>query len=135
MQVFGSRRWIPLPGGFKFQVSEFVKIVLVLLVARYLSELNKDELDWRSMLKLGGLIGMPMVLVMKQPDLGTSLTYLPILIVGVFLAGVRWKYVAVAAGSARDHTSGGWFFLKDYQRARLTPSSIRAGTRRAADTR
>ena len=50
-RVFGSRRWIPLPGGFQFQVSEFVKIVLVLLVARYLTELKKDDLTGRSLLR------------------------------------------------------------------------------------
>ena len=79
-RVFGSRRWIPMPGGFQLQVSEFVKIVLILLVARYLTELKKDDLDWRDLLKIAALVGLPMLLVMKQPDLGTSLTYLPILI-------------------------------------------------------
>ncbi len=93
--------------------------MLVLLVARYLSELNKDELDWRSMLKLAGFIGVPMLLVMKQPDLGTALTYLPILVVGVFLAGVRWKYVALILGVLAITLPIGWVFLKDYQRARL----------------
>jgi rod shape determining protein RodA len=120
VQVFGSRRWIPLPGGFRFQMSEFAKIVLILLVARYLSDLNKDELDWQNMLKLSAFIGIPMLLVMKQPDLGTSLTYLPILIVGIFLAGVRWKYVAAVAAVLAITLPVGWVFLKDYQRARLT---------------
>jgi len=132
VQVFGSRRWIPLPGGFRFQISEFAKIVLILLVARYLSELNKDELDWRNMLKLAAFIGVPMLLVMKQPDLGTALTYLPILVVGIFLAGVRWKYVAMILGVLAITLPIGWVFLKDYQRARLTtfidPSQDPKGT-------
>ncbi len=83
-QVFGSRRWIPLPGGFHLQVSEFVKLVIILLVARYLTELKTDELELREMLKLAGLVVIPTVLVLKQPDLGTSLTYLAILVVGGF---------------------------------------------------
>ena len=66
-QVFGSRRWIPLTGGFHLQVSEFVKLVIILLVARYLTELKKDELDLKEMLKLSGLILVPAMLVMKQP--------------------------------------------------------------------
>ena len=104
-------------GGFKFQISEFAKFVIVLLVARYLSELNKDELDWRSMLKLAGFIGVPMVLVMKQPDLGTALTYLPILVVGVFLAGMRWKYVAVILGVLAHYAArSAGCFSKDYQK-------------------
>lgn len=119
-QVFGSRRWIPLPGGFLFQVSEFVKIVLVLLVARYLADVRKDVLHWKDLAKLAGLVALPMLLVMKQPDLGTSLTYVPILVVGVFLAGMRWKYVAIIAAVAVVLLPMTWFVLKDYQRARLT---------------
>ncbi|HLJ13599.1 MAG TPA: rod shape-determining protein RodA [Bryobacteraceae bacterium] len=116
--VFGSRRWIPL-GAFRLQISEFVKLVIVLLVARYLSELKSEQLEARDLLKLGGLVGLPMALVMKQPDLGTALTYLPILAVGVFLAGVRWQYVAAILGILMIILPIGWFLLQDYQRARL----------------
>src|SRR5947209_8456230 len=48
-KVFGSRRWIPIGGGFKFQVSEFAKLVIVLLVARFMTELKRDELEWRDL--------------------------------------------------------------------------------------
>ena len=116
--VFGSRRWIGI-GGFHFQVSEFAKLVIVLLVARYLSELKADQLEVRDLLKLGGLVGLPLVLVLAQPDLGTSLTYLPILAVGIFLAGVRLKYVATIAAGIGLMLPVGWHFLKDYQKARL----------------
>ena len=95
--AFGSRRWIPLRGGLHLQVSEFVKLVIILLVARYLTELKTEELEIREMLKLAGLVVVPALLVLKQPDLGTALTYLAVLIVGAFLAGLRWKYVAVIA--------------------------------------
>ena len=43
--AFGSTRWIPLPGGFHLQVSEFVKLVIILLVARFLTDLHRDDLD------------------------------------------------------------------------------------------
>jgi rod shape determining protein RodA len=119
-RVFGSRRWIPLPGGFQFQVSEFVKIVLVLLVARYLTELRKEDLHWKDLLKIAGLVGFPMLLVMRQPDLGTSLTYLPILAAGVFLAGLRWKYIAVIALAISLALPIAYTMLHDYQRERLT---------------
>src|SRR5690242_1647428 len=72
-QVFGSRRWIPVAGGFHLQVSEFVKLVIILLVARYLTELKKDELELKEMLKLAGLVVIPAALVLKQPDLGTAM--------------------------------------------------------------
>jgi rod shape determining protein RodA len=120
-KVFGSRRWIPLPGGIKFQVSEFVKIVIILLVARYLADHKKEDLDWRDILKITGLVGLPMLLVMKQPDLGTSLCYLPALAAGVFFAGLRWKYLLIILVIAAILMPIVWgFFLKDYQKARLT---------------
>ncbi len=96
------------------------KIVIILLVARYLSELKSDEIGWRDLLKLGGLVGIPTVLVMSQPDFGTGATYLPILAGGVLLAGIRWRYLAVVAIVCALALPAGWYFLKDYQRARLT---------------
>jgi len=118
-QVFGSQRWIPLPGGFHLQVSEFVKLVIILLVARYLTELKTDELELREMVKLAGLVIVPTVLVLKQPDLGTSLTYLAIMVVGAFLAGLRWKYMATIAVVTVLVLPVSWHFLKPYQKARL----------------
>ncbi|HWB85282.1 MAG TPA: rod shape-determining protein RodA [Bryobacteraceae bacterium] len=118
-QVFGSRRWIPLAGGFHLQVSEFVKLVIILLVARYLTELKTEELEVREMLKLAGLVIVPTALVLKQPDLGTSLTYIAILFAGAFLAGLRWKYIAAITVVAVLVLPVSWHFLKDYQKARL----------------
>ncbi len=119
-KVFGSRRWIPVGGGFRLQVSEFVKLVIILLVARFMTELKRDDLDWRNLLKIGGLVGLPMLLVMKQPDLGTALTYLPVLAVGILLAGLRWQYLAVLGVALALTLPVGWHFLQDYQKARLT---------------
>ena len=118
-QAFGSRRWIPLPGGFTLQVSEFVKLVIVLLVARYLSELKGDRPGVRDLLKLGGLVALPMALVMKQPDLGTALTYAAIAGAGVFFAGLRWQHAAAVAVLIALAMPLGWMVLKDYQKARL----------------
>ena len=119
-KVMGARRWIPLPMGFRLQVSEFAKLVLVLLVARYLTELKGDTLEVWDLIRLIGLVGLPMVLVMKQPDLGTSLTYLPILAVGIFLAGLRWQYVVVFVFLAAIIVPVGWMYLQPYQKARIT---------------
>jgi rod shape determining protein RodA len=119
--VFHSRRWITIPGsGVQIQTSEFTKIVIILLIARYLSELKSDEIGWRDLLKLGGLVGIPTVLVMSQPDFGTGATYLPILAGGVLLAGIRWRYLAVVVIVCALALPAGWYFLKDFQRARLT---------------
>lgn len=131
-QVFGSRRWIPLPGGFTFQVSEFVKLILVLLAARYLSELRGDRPEARDLIRLGVLVALPMALVMKQPDLGTSLTYAAIAGACVFFAGLRWQHAAVLGLLFVLVLPLGWTFLKDYQKARLrsflNPSSDPLGS-------
>jgi rod shape determining protein RodA len=118
-QVFGSRRWIPLFAGNRLQVSEFVKLVIVLLVARFLTELKVDQLEARDMLKISGMVAIPWFLVFKQPDFGTSMTYVPILIVGLFLAGMRWKYMATILIVCMLVLPVGFRFLKDYQKARL----------------
>ena len=117
-KVFGSRRWIPIL-GFTFQISEFVKLVLILLVARFLTELRSETLDWRELLKLSGLVFLPMILVVKQPDLGTALTYLPILAIGVYLAGLRREYLVVILLLGVFGLPVSWNFLEDYQKARL----------------
>lgn len=116
----GARRWIPLPGGFQLQVSELVKIVLVLLFARFFTERKKDDLDWRDLLKVGALVGAPMALVIKQPDLGTALTYIPIVAAGILLSGMRWQYWVTIALLAAIVLPASWFLMHDYQRARLT---------------
>jgi rod shape determining protein RodA len=119
-RAYGSRRWIPLGGGFHLEVSEFIKLVIVLLVARYLADLKVDVLEIREVLKLAGLVAIPTVLVLKQPDLGTSVSYLAVLVAGAFLAGLRWKYVAVIAVVAVIVVPVSWqHFLTDYQKARL----------------
>jgi rod shape determining protein RodA len=119
MTAFGSRRWIG-NNSYHLQVSEFVKIVVVILVARYLTELKSEQLELPDLFKLAGLVGLPMLLVMLQPDLGTALTFLPVLGVGVFLSGFRWQYaVAILVIVAVVAPVGYFVVLKDYQKARL----------------
>jgi rod shape determining protein RodA len=119
-RVFGSTRWIKI-SGFTLQPSEFVKIVLILAVARYLIEFVKPAttLTWGDFAKLGIIVGFPMILVMKQPDLGTSLTYIPILVSGVLMAGLRWKQVLIIGMVLAVTLPIGYHFLKPYQKDRL----------------
>jgi rod shape determining protein RodA len=129
--VFGSRRWIRIL-GVNLQVSEFVKLVIILVVARYVSELSSDEIKPRDLLKLGGLVGIPAALVIYQPDLGTGLTYLPILAVGILIAGVQWRYLAIVALVGALTLPVGWYLLKDYQRQRLVTFLDPSGDPRGA---
>ena len=96
-KVLGARRWINLGGGVHFQPSEWVKLVLILAMARYLWVRSADgkELTWPDIGKAAALVVVPMALVLKQPDLGTALTYLPVLIVGLFLGGMRAKQAGI----------------------------------------
>ena len=118
-KVYGSRRWIPLGGGIHLQVSEFVKLVIVLLVARYLTELKTDELEIRDMLKLAVLVLIPTALVLKQPDLGTAVAYVAVLVAGAFLAGLPWKYIVTIGVIAVIVLPLSYAYLPDYQKARV----------------
>jgi rod shape determining protein RodA len=117
-RVFGSTRWIRV-GGFTLQTSEFVKIVLILLVAKYLTDLKTETLEWKDLAKLGAFVGAPMLLVIKQPDLGTALTYVPILVCGILMAGLRWKYLLIITAVLLITLPIGYHFLKPYQKDRL----------------
>src|SRR5689334_1002578 len=118
-QAWGATRWIPVGPGIHLQVSEFVKLVIILLVARFMTELHGDTLEFRDLLKVLGLIVIPMLLVVKEPDLGTALTYLPILGVGAFLAGLNWRYVLITGIIVVLVLPVGLHFLQPYQKARL----------------
>lgn len=123
-KVLGARRWINLGGGIHFQPSEWVKLVLILASARFFWGyiVNKRALRWLDVGKALALIGIPMLLVKVQPDLGTALTYLPILVVGLFLGGIRARQAGVlilvtllVGGIAWKSGKA----VKGYQKARL----------------
>src|SRR5580693_6626786 len=88
-KFLGARRWIKMPGGNHFQPSEWVKLILILAMAKYFAEMHQRELAWSDFIKAGAIVGFPMLLVLAQPDLGTALTYMPIAVMGVFLGGLQ----------------------------------------------
>jgi rod shape determining protein RodA len=121
-KVLGARRWIKL-GPMHFQPSEWVKLILILVVARYFANLGGRSLTWRDILKAFALVGLPMVLVLIQPDLGTALTYTPILVAGLFLGGINIRQALILVTCATIFIAGAWSsgkVLKPYQKARLT---------------
>jgi rod shape determining protein RodA len=120
--VMGGKRWINLGGGVHFQPSEWVKLVLILAVARYFWGLAGRALTWTDIAKAFVMVGIPMYLVLKQPDLGTALTYLPVLLAGLFLGGIRLKQTAILLLLFAAVGSGAWLSgkrLKGYQQARI----------------
>jgi rod shape determining protein RodA len=122
---FGAKRWIPVLGEF-LQVSELVKLIIIVVLARFFAEVRTDKLDLRDLIKAGLLVGIPLVLILKQPDLGTALVLVPLLVVGAFLAGLQWQHAAVFS-LAGVLLVGAVFYppvsrhiLKPYQRERIT---------------
>src|ERR1700720_1155656 len=90
---FGAKRWIPILGQF-FQVSELVKLIIIVVVARFFAEVRADRLSLGDLFKAGALVALPLGLILLQPDLGTALVLIPVVAVGAFLAGLQWKHAA-----------------------------------------
>jgi len=124
-KALGARRWIKMPGGNHFQPSEWVKLILILAVAKYFADMRQRELTWPDFLKAGAIVGIPMLLVLKQPDLGTALTYLPIAVMGMFLGGLQLRQGLTVALLAAIGIGVAFYvpqvhILKSYQKQRLT---------------
>jgi len=116
--TYGARRWLAI-GPFDFQPSEFAKIALIGFLADFLSK-NKQKLDnFFYYLLPFAYTGLLVLLVFMQPDLGTSLVYLAILIIMLFAAGVKIKYLAFTFLASISSIPLLWIFLKDYQKNRL----------------
>ncbi|HEY1265148.1 MAG TPA: rod shape-determining protein RodA [Terriglobales bacterium] len=117
-RYLGAKRWIKLP-GLHFQPSEWVKLILILAVAKYFADLHQRELSWSDFIKAGAIVGVPMLMVLAQPDLGTSLTYMPIAVMGLFLGGLRAKQALIVLVLAGLVMPLAWHKLKPYQKDRL----------------
>ncbi|MGH9433751.1 MAG: FtsW/RodA/SpoVE family cell cycle protein, partial [Terriglobia bacterium] len=116
--IGGARRWVRI-GGFTFQVSEIVKLIIIVWVASYFAHQRTKSVSWKDLVVLGTLIGLPAALVALEPDLGTALTFLPIVAAGIFLAGVRGRQIAALALLGALMVPAGWHLLRPYQRQRL----------------
>jgi rod shape determining protein RodA len=114
----GAKRWIPVLGQF-FQVSELVKLIIIIVLARFFSEVRTDRLTLADLAKVGLLTGLPLALILKQPDLGTAMVLVPVAVVGAFLAGIQWKHALALLLIAAMMLPIGWHFLKPYQKERV----------------
>jgi rod shape determining protein RodA len=115
----GAQRWLDL-GFFNLQPSEFAKATLALVLAKLLGESRRQVLGNSELFTAVVLTVIPLVLIARQPDLGTAVTLLPILLVATFVAGLPVKYLAALAIVGTLATPIAWqFALKDYQRERI----------------
>ena len=94
--------------------------MLVLLVARLFGEFSRDRLQLKDIARAGAIFAVPAFLVLRQPDMSTTLSYFPIFAMGVFLAGLRLKHVMIGALAAGLLTPMAWIAMPDYQKARVT---------------
>jgi rod shape determining protein RodA len=117
----GSQRWLDL-GFIVLQPSEFMKPAIVLVLARFYSTLPANMVgNWRALIPAGGLIGVPVLLVMLQPDLGTGLAITFGGVVVMFMAGLPFRWFAAAGAAMLVVGPAAYFFLlHDYQRRRVT---------------
>jgi rod shape determining protein RodA len=123
----GSKRWVDV-GFFKFQPSEFGKVLFVLALAGFLADRSRSINSARATLSALGYGLAPILLVFLQPDIGTALVYASALGAVLFIAGVRWWHLgALAAATVVAALAILWVLpaagvnvLKPYQAARLT---------------
>ncbi|MCC6443344.1 MAG: rod shape-determining protein RodA [Armatimonadetes bacterium] len=117
----GSVRWIPLPGGFNLQPSEFAKVALMITLAAFLYHHHERIRDFSTVMRSLAHIGIPLALVFKQPDLGTTLVLGAIWLGMMFVAGARWQHLLAVILATGIFFGAAWHFniLKDYQKKRL----------------
>jgi len=120
-KYLGARRWIQLPGGQHFQPSEWVKLVLIIALAKYFADSEDRHASLPDIVKAGLIAGIPMALVLKQPDLGTALTYVPVALMALFMGGIQLRHAAAILLIAGVLMPAIWHYgLKNYQKDRLT---------------
>ena len=113
------RSWIHI-GGFQFQPSEFMKVFTALMLARFFDSNDRAYLDFRSFMIAMGIIGLPVGLIIIQPDFGTAASFFPLIAVAMFFGGIRPRvWVAMILVAVIALPLGWAFFLKPYQKERV----------------
>ncbi len=117
-EEWGANRWIRI-GGFGFQPADFVKLGLIIFLAR-VAEDHRDYLDSPGVLiKIGLLMALPMGLIMMQPDLGTTVIIAAFTIGILYIAGLQYRYLFAGFGMSLVALPIFWQFLEDYQKTRI----------------
>ena len=118
-KVNGARSWFSF-GSVRIQPSEFSKHALLLLLARTLARQGDRIRTWRGLGEVGLLTALPVGLIMLQPDLGTALTFVPLVGAPVLVAGARLRHLAALGALALSALPVAWlFFLREYQKLRI----------------
>lgn len=113
----GAQRWLNL-GIIRFQPSELVKLAVPLMLAWYLADKPLPP-NWRRLFIAAALVIAPVLLIAKQPDLGTSLLVASAGIFVLFLSGISWRLIFSFIGLAAAAAPVLWYLMRDYQRQRV----------------
>jgi rod shape determining protein RodA len=117
--AFGAQRWIAL-GPFKLQPSEFARMTLALILAMFFGENRRGARNTSDLIIGAIFLAVPFLLIVRQPDLGSAMTLLPVYLGVAYLAGLRLRLLAIAAGLAILLAPIAWNYgLKDYQKSRI----------------
>ena len=95
VKVNGQTAWLKLPIIGQFQPSEFVKIPVVLMLAKYFGARKSGNLKFKELFIGIGILAAPVALIMLEPDAGQAITYFPLLAVVLFLSGIKIRYVVI----------------------------------------
>jgi rod shape determining protein RodA len=117
-KVYGAYRWINV-FGVLVQPSEFAKVTLVLFLARILGSPAVRPTDFSTVVATLVLTGVPFVLILKEPDLGTAMILIPTALFMLFAAGASLRHLLGLAGIGALLSPLGWLVLGDYQRERI----------------
>ena len=114
----GAQRWIQI-GSLSFQPSEFAKVFLIICLATFMDKRIEWLEEFKDYLPVFAYILVPFVLVMRQPDLGTSLTFIAILVGMIFVSGFKYKWFFRLGLAFVALLPVFWLILKDYQKNRI----------------
>ncbi|WP_435388951.1 rod shape-determining protein RodA [Halomonas maura] len=114
----GAQRWLVIPGVVRFQPSEMMKLAMPMMVAAWLSRRALPP-GWQDLAVCAVLIGAPVLLIARQPDLGTSLLVALAAVFVILLAGLSWRVILVLGGLAASALPLLWMNMHDYQRQRV----------------
>jgi len=113
----GSQRWL---GAGTVQPSELSKILIIIVLAKFLAEREEHLEQFGTILTSLGVIAVPMALIYLQPDLGTSLTLIAIWVAMIWMAGMRFRHLLVLVVAGVAALPLVWLNLEDYMKQRLT---------------
>lgn len=114
----GAQRWIQI-GSLSFQPSEFAKVFLIICLATFMDKRIEWLENFKDYLPVFAYIFVPFILVMRQPDLGTSLTFIAILVGMIFVSGFKYKWFFRLGVLFVALLPVFWLILKDYQKNRI----------------